>query len=109
MMAPMEADALRCRGDITLFEKLKNDRHVKRALIKGNERPSPDLTLKLFSWSRYAEISADRHGAYCTEDNDAASQKRRSPFSRNSSVGDPFPTNSTRPRSPATSITALPR
>lgn len=183
MMALMKADALRCRGDITLFEKLKHDRHVNRTLsrlaeqeeespmgvrrqllstalrlsetmapsvhriiadcrerlgveiplevyvysspqfnaacvkpeqgrlfimlssaliesfldkelhfvighelghyvfahhdipigyiIKGNERPAPDLTLQLFSWSRYAEISADRAGAYCAGDNDA--------------------------------------
>lgn len=40
-------------------------------ILKGSERPSPELALKLFSWSRYAEISADRAGAYCAEDMDA--------------------------------------
>ncbi len=40
-------------------------------LIKGKEKPSPTLTLQLFSWSRYAEISADRAGAYCAGDSDA--------------------------------------
>jgi len=37
-------------------------------LLKGKHRPSPKLTLELFTWSRYAEISADRAGAYCADD-----------------------------------------
>lgn len=31
-------------------------------------RPDPRLALSLFTWSRYAEISADRAGAYCAGD-----------------------------------------
>jgi len=42
-----------------------------RFLLKSGEPPSPELTLKLFSWSRYAEISADRAGAHCARDMDA--------------------------------------
>lgn len=41
-------------------------------ILKGKTRPSPELALKLFSWSRYAEISADRAGAACADDPDAA-------------------------------------
>ncbi len=37
-------------------------------LLKGKHRPSPRMALELFAWSRYAEISADRAGAYCAED-----------------------------------------
>lgn len=37
-------------------------------LMRGQSRPSPDLALTLTSWSRYAEFSADRAGAYCTND-----------------------------------------
>ena len=37
-------------------------------LLKGQQPPSPKLALKLFAWSRYAEISADRAGAYCAQD-----------------------------------------
>lgn len=36
-------------------------------LLKGQQPISPDLALKLTSWSRYAEISADRAGALCTQ------------------------------------------
>ncbi len=36
-------------------------------LLKGEQRPNPKMTLELFAWSRYAEISADRAGAYCAE------------------------------------------
>jgi hypothetical protein len=39
-------------------------------ILEGEERPAPELALKLFSWSRYAEISADRAGAACAEDPD---------------------------------------
>ncbi len=37
-------------------------------ILRGRSRPSPDLALTLTSWSRYAEISADRAGAHCTND-----------------------------------------
>ncbi|MFK7895618.1 MAG: M48 family metallopeptidase [Myxococcota bacterium] len=36
-------------------------------VLKGG-KPSPRLALQLFAWSRYAEISADRAGAYCAQD-----------------------------------------
>lgn len=36
-------------------------------ILKGG-RPDPRLALSLFTWSRYAEISADRAGAYCAGD-----------------------------------------
>lgn len=39
-------------------------------LVNGKSRPNPKLALKLFAWSRYAEISADRAGAYCAQDMD---------------------------------------
>ena len=37
-------------------------------LLKGKEKPDPKLALELFTWSRYAEISADRAGAHCAQD-----------------------------------------
>lgn len=37
-------------------------------LVKGKTRPDPKLALRLFAWSRNAEISADRAGAYCAQD-----------------------------------------
>ena len=37
-------------------------------LLRGREKPDPRLALDLFSWSRYAEISADRAGAFCAQD-----------------------------------------
>lgn len=37
-------------------------------ILKGNERPPAALALRLFAWSRYAEISADRAGALCAQD-----------------------------------------
>lgn len=37
-------------------------------LLRGQQRPDPRLTLDLFAWSRNAEISADRAGAFCAED-----------------------------------------
>ena len=40
-------------------------------LVKAKQPPSPELMLKLFSWSRYAEVSADRAGAHCAKDFDA--------------------------------------
>lgn len=40
-------------------------------LLKGKDKPDPKLALELFTWSRYAEISADRAGAYCAQDMNA--------------------------------------
>ena len=40
-------------------------------ILKGRVKPDPALVLKLFAWSRYAEISADRAGAVCSRDLDA--------------------------------------
>lgn len=37
-------------------------------LLKGRSKPSPRLALELFAWSRNAEISADRAGAFCAQD-----------------------------------------
>lgn len=37
-------------------------------LVNPQSRPNPKLALRLFAWSRYAEISADRAGAYCAQD-----------------------------------------
>lgn len=37
-------------------------------IVKGRQRPDPKLALKLFAWSRNAEVSADRAGAYCAQD-----------------------------------------
>lgn len=37
-------------------------------LLRGQQRPDPQLALELFAWSRYAEISADRAGAHCAQD-----------------------------------------
>lgn len=43
-------------------------------LLRGQERPDPQLALELFAWSRYAEISADRAGAHCAQDMDAVAR-----------------------------------
>ncbi len=43
-------------------------------LLRGNTRPTPQLALQLFAWSRYAEISADRAGAWCADDPRAVSR-----------------------------------
>ena len=40
-------------------------------LVKGKTQVTPQLALQLFSWSRYAEISADRAGAACCNDREA--------------------------------------
>jgi len=37
-------------------------------ILRGENRPDPRLALDLFTWSRYAEISADRAGAHCAQD-----------------------------------------
>jgi len=43
-------------------------------LLRGQQRPDPQLALELFAWSRYAEISADRAGAHCAQDMDAVAR-----------------------------------
>ena len=43
-------------------------------LLKGKRPASPRLALELFAWSRYAEISADRAGAHCTQNLDAVAR-----------------------------------
>ncbi|MBX2847293.1 MAG: M48 family metalloprotease [Acidiferrobacterales bacterium] len=40
-------------------------------LLRGQDKPDPKLALELFTWSRYAEISADRAGAICAQDMNA--------------------------------------
>lgn len=37
-------------------------------LLRGRKPPPANLALDLFAWSRYAEVSADRAGAYCADD-----------------------------------------
>lgn len=37
-------------------------------ILRGESRPDPRLAMELFTWSRYAEISADRAGAHCAQD-----------------------------------------
>lgn len=37
-------------------------------ILRGKTPPPANLALDLFAWSRYAEVSADRAGAYCAED-----------------------------------------
>ena len=43
-------------------------------LMSGPQPVGPRLALQLFSWSRYAEISADRAGAICVGDGNAAAR-----------------------------------
>lgn len=40
-------------------------------IINGPDRPSAGLALQIFAWARYAEISADRAGAFCARNLDA--------------------------------------
>lgn len=40
-------------------------------ILRGENRPNPKLALNLTSWSRYAEISADRAGAFCARNLEA--------------------------------------
>ena len=39
--------------------------------MRGKNRPNPRLALTLTSWSRYAEISADRAGGFCADNMEA--------------------------------------
>ena len=43
-------------------------------LLNGKQRPPAALALQLFAWTRYAEISADRAGAYCASDFNAVAR-----------------------------------
>lgn len=43
-------------------------------LLNGKKPISPELALKLTSWSRYAEISSDRAGAFCVQDFNAVAR-----------------------------------
>ncbi len=36
-------------------------------ILRGKRRPDPKLALELFTWSRNAEVSADRAGAFCAQ------------------------------------------
>jgi len=54
-------------------------------LLRGNRRPDPRLALDLFAWSRNAEVSADRAGAFCAGDMNGVA---RSLFKLASGLGD---------------------
>lgn len=43
-------------------------------ILNGQQRPSASLALQIFAWTRYAEISADRAGAYCANDLEAVAR-----------------------------------
>lgn len=43
-------------------------------ILNGQQRPPASLALQLFAWARYAEISADRAGAFCANDMDAVAR-----------------------------------
>ncbi|MDH3642464.1 MAG: M48 family metalloprotease [Gammaproteobacteria bacterium] len=43
-------------------------------ILRGGSRPDPRLALSLFTWSRYAELSADRAGAHCARDLESVSR-----------------------------------
>jgi len=43
-------------------------------ILNGQQRPPASLALQLFAWSRYAEISADRAGAFCADDFEAVAR-----------------------------------
>lgn len=44
------------------------------SILSGKARPPAELALRLFAWSRYAEVSADRAGAVCADDPDAVAR-----------------------------------
>ncbi len=54
-------------------------------LLGGKQHPDPRLALELFAWSRNAEISADRAGAFCADDMNGVA---RSLFKLASGLGD---------------------
>ena len=43
-------------------------------ILNGEQRLPASLALQLFAWTRYAEISADRAGAFCANDLDAVAR-----------------------------------
>jgi len=43
-------------------------------ILNGQQRPPASLALQLFAWTRYAEISADRAGAFCANDFEAVAR-----------------------------------
>jgi hypothetical protein len=43
-------------------------------ILNGEKRLPASLALQLFAWTRYAEISADRAGAYCANDLEAVAR-----------------------------------
>lgn len=43
-------------------------------ILNGGQRLPASLALQLFAWTRYAEISADRAGAFCANDLDAVAR-----------------------------------
>lgn len=43
-------------------------------LVNGKQKVPAKLALQLFAWSRYAEISADRAGAFCTGNANASAR-----------------------------------
>ena len=43
-------------------------------ILNGQHRPPASLALQLFAWTRYAEISADRAGAFCANDLEAVAR-----------------------------------
>ena len=43
-------------------------------ILNGEHRPPASLALHLVAWTRYAEISADRAGAYCANDFEAVAK-----------------------------------
>lgn len=45
-----------------------------QSVLDGSEPPPPGLVLRVYAWSRYAEISADRAGAACAKDPDAVAR-----------------------------------
>ncbi len=54
-------------------------------ILNGSQNPGPQLALKLFAWSRYAEVSADRAGAHCARDFESVG---RALFRMTSGLGD---------------------
>ena len=43
-------------------------------ILNGQQRPPASLALQLFAWTRYAEISADRAGAFCADELNAVAR-----------------------------------
>ncbi len=43
-------------------------------ILRGKQPPAANLALNLFAWSRYAEVSADRAGAFCAQNLDSVAR-----------------------------------